>query len=165
MKTLIASAALALAFTAPAFANDQLAASLGVDAGQYTLSELAQIKANQDTDGGVKILVGGSDDAVFSSRGQSAGYAQLAASLGVDAGQYTLSELVQIKANQDDDTGPRIVIGGDDAASVSTRGGTAGYAQLAASLGVDAGVYTLSELVQIKADQDEDEGPRFTFIR
>ena len=94
---------------------------------------------------------------MFSSRGQSAGYAQLTASLGVDAGQYTLSELVQIKANQDDDTRPRIVIGGDDAASVSTRGGTAGYAQLAASLGVEAGVYTLSELVQIKADQDQDE--------
>ena len=107
MKTLIASAALALAFTAPAFANDQLAACLGVDAGQYTLSELAQIKANQDTDGGPRIVIGGDKEASISTRGGTAGYAQLAASLGVDAGGYTLSELVQIKAYQDRDEGPR----------------------------------------------------------
>ena len=45
MKTLFATAAIALTVSAPAFADSQLAASLGVDAGDYTLSELVRLDA------------------------------------------------------------------------------------------------------------------------
>lgn len=47
MKTALITA-LTLAAATPALANDQLARSLGVEPGQYTLSELAIIKSKQD---------------------------------------------------------------------------------------------------------------------
>jgi len=159
MKTLIASAALALAFTAPAFANDQLAASLGVDAGQYTLSELAQIKAAQESDDNIGFPVFSKNDTSFSTRGVSAGYVQLAASLGVEPGQYTLSQLAQIKANQDSDDSVIFVVSSKNDVAVSTRNTIfAGHAQLAASLGVDAGEYSLTDIARMIADRDSDDG-------
>lgn len=53
MKTLVLTTAIALGFAAPSFANDQLAAQLGVDAGAYSLSELVLLKdaiENNDED-------------------------------------------------------------------------------------------------------------------
>ncbi|WP_425051985.1 hypothetical protein [Psychromarinibacter sp. S121] len=50
MKTIIA-AALALTVASPVLANDQLARSLGVEPGQYTLEQLVAIKAAQDESG------------------------------------------------------------------------------------------------------------------
>jgi len=44
MKTLAITASLVAALSAPAFANDNLAASVGVEAGQYTLAELIQLR-------------------------------------------------------------------------------------------------------------------------
>ncbi|QBY01069.1 hypothetical protein E2K80_10295 [Rhodophyticola sp. CCM32] len=48
MKRFALTTALALAVAAPAFANDQLAASLGVDAGDYTVAELIQLRDAQE---------------------------------------------------------------------------------------------------------------------
>lgn len=44
MKTLAITASLIAALSAPAFANDSLAASVGVEPGQYTLAELIQLR-------------------------------------------------------------------------------------------------------------------------
>ena len=44
------TAALAIAVAAPAFANDNLARSLGVEPGVFTTSQLAALKAAQDSD-------------------------------------------------------------------------------------------------------------------
>lgn len=50
MKTIIA-ATLALAVASPVLANDQLARSLGVEPGQYSLQELVILKAHADESG------------------------------------------------------------------------------------------------------------------
>jgi hypothetical protein len=134
MKTLIASAALALAFTAPAFANSQLAASLGVDAGQYTLSELAQIKADKASDDGITFGVkgnGGTTGAAF--------------------------ELAQITANNASDDDIDFPVKSLSEVSASTRGTTGGHVQLAASLGVSVDT-PLAELAEIIADRASDDG-------
>ena len=44
MKTLAITASLVAALSAPAFASDSLAASVGVEAGQYTVAELIQLR-------------------------------------------------------------------------------------------------------------------------
>ena len=139
MKTLIASAALALTVAAPAFANDQLAASLGVDAGQYTLSELAQIKANNASDDGVGFKVFGKADTNVSTRGVNGS---------------AVAELAhQIANNASDDDIDRPFKGGD--VTASTRG-FSGNSQLAASLGVPADT-PLAELAGIIADRASDD--------
>lgn len=140
MKTLIASAALALAFTAPAFANDQLAASLGVDAGQYSLSELAQIKANKASDDGIAFGVKGAGETTFSTRG---------------ANGQTVAELAHMIANNASDDDIDAPFKGGDT-SFSTRGVSGGNAQLAASLGVSADT-PLNVLAGIIADRAADD--------
>ncbi|MDF0599789.1 hypothetical protein P1J78_03495 [Psychromarinibacter sp. C21-152] len=50
MKRIIISA-IALAAATPALANDQLARSLGVEPGQYTLQELSILKAHEGLEG------------------------------------------------------------------------------------------------------------------
>ena len=50
MKLFAATAAIAVALSAPAFANDQLAASLGVEPGVYTTSELAALRNAKEND-------------------------------------------------------------------------------------------------------------------
>src|SRR6056297_2077979 len=50
MKTLILTTALALSLTAPAFAASQLEQSLGVPAGKYTISELAEMQGKRHLD-------------------------------------------------------------------------------------------------------------------
>lgn len=74
------------------------------------------------------------------------GQAQLAAQLGLDAGSYSLSDLVKIDASRRDDGTDALVgtTGADTLANVS-----GGKAQIAAQLGLDAADYTLAELVTI----------------
>ena len=48
MKRIALTAALTFALAAPAFANDQLAASLGVDAGDYTVAQLIQLRTAEE---------------------------------------------------------------------------------------------------------------------
>lgn len=51
MKTILTTAALVLAVAGPAMAQSQLERSVGADAGEYTVSELAQIALNGSNDG------------------------------------------------------------------------------------------------------------------
>ena len=115
MKTLIASAALALAFAAPAFAEKgslvefaQEIANASTDGQDFrvggtsssnpALVAFAQEIANASTDG-QDFRVGGGSDVTASTRGGiSAGHAKIAEGLGLNAADYTLNELVQIKS-------------------------------------------------------------------
>ncbi|MEM9320056.1 MAG: hypothetical protein AAGA70_13780 [Pseudomonadota bacterium] len=50
MKTLILSSAIALGLAAPSFANDQLAAGLGVEPGVYSTAELVRLNTALEDD-------------------------------------------------------------------------------------------------------------------
>lgn len=71
MKTLVLTTALALGITAPAFAQSQLAASLGVDAGTYSVSQLAILKdhSTQTSNDGRVYFGNFSNNERFSTRG------------------------------------------------------------------------------------------------
>lgn len=51
MKTIITAAVIALGVAAPTFAQTQLESSVGADAGQYTVGELAALKLQASNDG------------------------------------------------------------------------------------------------------------------
>ena len=106
------TAAALMALSVPAFAGDPLAASVGVEPGVYTVSELAALKNAQDSDDNTRIAHirnGGSPVDSYASFASTksvdsnAGKAQLAASLGVDAADYSTAELAALKATLDDD--------------------------------------------------------------
>ena len=95
MKRIALTTALALSLAAPAFASEQLAASLGDDAGDYTVAELIQLRdAYENNDRAyVAFLTGGGSETIST---QSFG--------GVDrASEIALSQLEQddehIRAN------------------------------------------------------------------
>ena len=146
MKTIILSAALA-AFAAPSFASDQLAHSLGVEPGVYTLSQLIELKDAAERTG-IEGDVYFGDGPAFAS-GSNAGAAQLANTLGVDAGNYSVNELARIK-NAAEFTGIEgDVFLGNGPAFASTAAD-----QLAASLGVAGQGYSLAELAQLKVNAE-----------
>ncbi|WP_375550440.1 hypothetical protein [Rhodophyticola porphyridii] len=66
MTRIALTTALALSLAAPAFANDQLAASLGVDAGDYSVAELIQLRSALENDdhSHVAFLLNGGDEQV-----------------------------------------------------------------------------------------------------
>lgn len=79
---------------APSGRYEQLAASVGAGAGQYTLPELARIRAAQEADNNAARPFSATERSNMSTRGApSAGHRQLAASLGVDPSTHTLGEL------------------------------------------------------------------------
>ena len=96
MTRIALTSALAIAIAAPAFADTQLERQLGVEPGVYTSAELAAIKGSYDSDTGYNFPVRGG---VVSTQsvGISAGHAQLAAQLGLDANNYSVTELAAIK--------------------------------------------------------------------
>jgi hypothetical protein len=167
MKRLILTSALALAVAAPAFANDQLARSLGLEPGVYTTAELAAIKGVREAASSTDAATAASLEALYTSgvvstqSVEDTANAQLAASLGLEAGVYTTGELAAIK-------GVREAATGTDAATatalealyeggvVSTQsvGGPA-TEQLARSLGVNAADYSLAELAALKGDFED----------
>jgi len=105
MRNELVFAGLALVFAAGAAnatgvtpGHHQLASQLGVDAGAYSASELAQISAaKRDGDQSTVtwLLAHGEDR---SSDTNSVGKAQIAEQIGVDAAQFTSAELTQLTA-------------------------------------------------------------------
>ena len=68
MKSIIA-AALALTAASPVLANDQLARSLGVEPGEYTLEELVVLKgAASETGNEARVYLGNLEDASRSTQ-------------------------------------------------------------------------------------------------
>ncbi len=165
MKLFALTTALVVAASAPAFANDQLARSLGIEPGALTTSQLAQVKASIDNDNDNRISRElaerfSAGEVSTMSTGISAGHAQLAARFGVDPQAFSVSELAAINGLVDHDDDNRAVeaaiakvISGGVVSTMST-GISAGHAQLAANLGLDASNYSFAELVNIKASYD-----------
>lgn len=162
MKRIILTTALALAVAAPAFANDQLARSLGVEPGVFTSAELATLKGLRDSGVSKDRETANVFEGIF-SRGMvstqnvgASGNVQLARDLGVNAGDFTAAELATIKgiteqrATDDADFFRYVSDHANGVVSTQSFGISAGHAQLANDLGLDADEYSLAELAVIK---------------
>jgi len=67
MKTLAITSILALSIAAPALAQSQLERSVGAQAGQYTIGELALLASKASESGGDKAVYLGHDTVRFSA--------------------------------------------------------------------------------------------------
>lgn len=139
----------------------QIAAQIGVSANDYSLSQLIAIQnaieaGDQDQ---ADYLLSQKLGASLSSSGNavSAGAAQLATQLGVTPGSYSVGELALLAdidaGNSDID--PAYVLSRADRTSADVSVTNAGKLQLAASLGVNANDYTLSQLVAMDAEANQ----------
>lgn len=144
MNRIVLTTALILAAAAPAFANDQLAASIGVEPGVYSTAELVAIKSSYDTETGYVLPAPAGGVAMTD---------QLAASIGVDAGRFSVSELAAIKSSYDTENGFNLPAEGG-IVSTQSVGISAGHQQLAANLGLNAGDFSVAELAAIKGAYD-----------
>lgn len=156
--------ALTLAIAAPAFAGNytageaQLAYSVGVEPGVYTVAELTQIERAQWENDLVleqnllnRVTLGGN---VSTRNAPSDGAKQLAAIEGVSANQFSVSQIIRLSdADFDNDLILAQEISRENSA-IAPVGISAGRAQLAATLGVNAADYTLAELVQLDTVND-----------
>ena len=165
MKTFALTTAIALGLAAPAFANDQLAASIGVEPGVYTTAELIQLRSalednDQSTVNFILDMVDGTPAA------NSAGARSIAASIGVDAADFSVNELIALRRALEENDQSQVDFIKDHGAEVtmSTRGVTPGQAALAASLGVDAGDFTLTQLISLRSALENDDRSRANFI-
>jgi hypothetical protein len=163
MKTFAFATALALVSAAPAFANAQLARSLGLEPGVYTIAELSAIKGateeratdNRDF---VASLVARTGGGVVSTQSVGASN-QLAANLGLDAGDFTAAQLATIKGVTEE----RATDNRDFLASLVSRTGggvvstqsVGASSQLAANLGLDGRDFTAAQLATIKGVIEE----------
>ncbi len=93
--------------------------------------------------------------------------ANLAASVGVEPGVYTTAELIQLAvALEGDDVITANHILGAGGETVSSQGAAVGQGdrQLAASLGVEPGVYSTAELIQLTVAMEENDMPTINRI-
>lgn len=150
---LATTALLTLSPAAPAFANDQLAASLGVAGQGLSTAELVELKSAADEGNAARInavlLKAGATASTASTKsfGGTDAKAQLAASLGVNAADYSLSELVALKSAVDSDDVTRI----NAITSHATKGGVSNpeaRAQLGYSEGMDPATSSLADMVK-----------------
>jgi len=167
MKRLVLTTAIVLGLAAPALADDQIARNLGVEPGQYSQSELARLKAVQDSkDSGEYDRFAALErkfagDAVSTqSVGVEPGEAQLAANLGLDPNDFTLAELVRIKAAKNageyDEVAQYISMYAGETVSTQSAGGNGGQRQIAARAGIDPDTHSLTETVIAYTDRLSD---------
>ncbi|MEF3048622.1 hypothetical protein [Pseudotabrizicola sp. L79] len=141
----------------------QLAAIAGVSSEGFTQAQLTRlINAQRDGDQEqINFILSQQSSGVSRSDmgGTSAGAAQLANSLGVEPGRYTLDELLRLdRAMRDDDTATiSFIVSGEARKHSSVSGSTAGGQQLAAALGVNAADYSLAELTSLYAAQIDND--------
>lgn len=159
MKRIVLTTAIALGLAAPAFANDQLARSLGVEPGVYSTAELAKIKnASELTGNDARVFIG---DSLGFAATDNAGAVQLANSLGVAPGDYSVAELAILKQAAEKTDNESRVFFGDSLGFAATS--NPGADQIAASLGVEPGKYTVAQLAILKqaAEKTDNEGRVF----
>lgn len=174
MKLLITATLTALTFWTSAQAShgsDQLAASLGVEPNRYSLSQLTLLKSLRSEDNNgfwisevLEHPEGEGGNLITHHRTEldkdAAGWQSLARSLGVAPGQYSPQELVQLKSAISDDDQPRIAFiksGGSAASNRERSQGSDGAAQLARSLGLEPGLYSLGQLTRLKTFDGDSE--------
>lgn len=177
MKTFAIATALTVSLAAPAFANDQLAQSLGVEPGAYTLSQLIELRSATEDGDWTRVNYikdnAGADMASVSTKGSSsnAGTAQLEASLGVEPGTLTTAQLIDLKsALADDDIAHANAIRNEASAPGMTASSmsssvSSGDAQLAASLGVEPGQFSRAQLIELKSAMEDDDWFRVNAIK
>lgn len=160
MKKLALTTALAFAIAAPAMADTQLARTLGVDPGAFSIAELATIKGliesgdQADRQAAEAILqAGGAGVVSTQSVADTAATRQLAAGIGGDVSGLSLADLATVRGLlESDDAGDRataeaiISRAGSGVVSTQSVGDTAATRQLAAFLGLDASEVSLAEL-------------------
>lgn len=143
------------AFAASPSADNQLARSAGVEAGQYTAAELQNIiQARRDNDmSALNFYLSGANRTEVSNA--TLGTEQLARIAGVAPGNYTTTELLNIiSAQRDGDVSALsfYLSGANRTGANPASAVTPGEAMLAASVGVDAANYTLSELIELQEE-------------
>ena len=90
----------------------------------------------------------------------------LAGSVGVEPGVYSVEQLIQLKGLDDGDNAQRQYIldnpegTGGGVASKSVVTSRAASGKLAASVGVEPGVYSVEQLLQLKGLEDGDNAQR-----
>lgn len=137
--------------------NEQLAKQLGVDAADYTTGELTQMKCIMDGDHSAaeqaRLLAGVKGFGTVPQEAADASEEQLAQTLGVDASEYTIDQLVLLKSMMEDDqcsvSDPMEFV---KSGEKLTPESASAKVQLAATLGVNPTAYTLAELVKMKFD-------------
>ncbi len=148
MRTTILSTILAIAVAAPAFASpgaDQLARSLGVEPGVYSLSQL--VRLNEAFEEG---SVTGAQIAAFVTSGGADVVSSSNPAGGITVNEAQFIERAQIRNNTL--SADQILAGLRNDATVSDRGIVSpGKAMIAASLGVNAAEFTTAELVALEA--------------
>lgn len=182
MKLLIAATLSVVTFAAGAQAShgsDQLAVSLGVEPGAYSLPQLSLLKGLLSEDGNSfrieEILAhpeGVRGDVVTEHRMEldpnTAGWQTLAQSLGVTPGQYSPSELVALVSAISGEDRTRIAFvqsGGSTHSGAEPGQVSPAASQLAQSLGVEPGLYSLDQLVQLKGlDESAENNSRIRQI-
>lgn len=159
--------ATALVLAVPAFAQSageaQLARSVGVEPGTYSVSQLIRLdEAQRENDAErIRYIKANPQGFVVSSQGSDVvtdGEAQFARALGVEPGRLSVNELQRLDqaVRESEDVTARHILSGETRGDVAEDASavSAGEAQLAASLGVDPANYTLNELVQIQTRLD-----------
>ncbi len=162
LSTLAVATTLSAGMAAASSGLDQLAASAGVSANDFTAAQLIQLRdAQRDNDQeriSFILSQAGTGTVTRSDMGSSeiSQNAQLAASAGVAPGLYTTGELqVLIEAKRDNDIErARFILSGENRKGASpTSAVSPGKAQLAAALGLNAADYSLAELARLHAEQ------------
>lgn len=153
-RPIILCAAVAMAFAAvPAVAGDQLSRALGVAPGTLTTAELILLRqAREDNDHQrIRMILEGRQGANTPST-TNPGAVQLARSLGMPPGTYSVADLRRIRqATEDGDDGLRRAI--ERRAIGRPMSNTSdGHRTLARALGVDPNDYTTAELSYMYID-------------
>ncbi len=160
MKRFILTTAMTVALAVPAAANDQLAMSLGVEPGEYTLSELVQLQTAMEEGDQKKIdfIMAGGGTTVPESA-VSPAQIQLATELNVDPANFSYAELVQLRQARltGDIQEEGFILSGENDIISTQSFVSPGQAQIAASLGLDPTEYTLAELASIAAEREDSE--------
>lgn len=162
----------ALAVTAPAQAdNASLARSVGVEPGVYSLQQLIELKGLTEGESARRDNIldnPAGAGAEVATRADTAGpraAGKLAGSVGVAPGTYSVDQLIALQALAEGDNAQRdYIIENPASAGVASRSGTGNEAaKLAASLGLQPGLYSVSQLIELRSLNGNDQA-RAQFI-
>jgi hypothetical protein len=162
MKTIITSALILATVAGSAFAASpsanvtpgeaQIALAAGVQPGSVSKTDLlAAIDAKRENDANRAAYYLSAANQPTTSAANSAGAAQLALEAGVEPGRFTTAELLElINAKRENDSARvNFILSGANRQGVSSDV-TPGKVQLAATAGVNAADYSLSDLVALQ---------------
>lgn len=161
LSTIALATALSAGVAAANPGLEQLAASAGVAAADFTPDQLIRlVDAQRENDRRtIDFIMGQSKGTVSRStmgESTSVGATQLALAVGVEPGRFTNAELIRLaRAQRDNETDEvAFILSGKNRVEASA-GVSAGKAQLAASIGVNPQDYTLTELTRLTSTSSD----------